>query len=103
MLMSRAFFTPYRLIIVRHIHCEASTSPLRNARRARTSVTYCSASRTGIRCRRSLSVGSLIQPSMGIALSTIKMLDVDLLFWGSSLTFMEYIAQRAVIKYHDPG
>jgi hypothetical protein len=46
-----------------------SVSPLLKARRARTSVTYWRASRTGTRCRRSLSVGSLIQPSMGIALS----------------------------------
>ena len=43
--------------------------PCRNANSARTSVTYCSPSSIGIRCRRSLSVGSEIQPSIGIALS----------------------------------
>ena len=48
---------------------EVSVSPRRSARRARTSVTYCRPSRIGMRFRRSLSVGSLIQPSMGIALS----------------------------------
>ena len=51
----------------------ASASPLRNARSARTSVTYCKASSMGMRWRRSLSVGSLIQPSIGIALSTKKL------------------------------
>jgi hypothetical protein len=44
-------------------------SPRRRDRSARTSVTYCIASRMGIKWRRSLSVGSLIQPSIGIALS----------------------------------
>ena len=56
----------------RKFHRESSASPLRNASRARTSVTYCSPSKIGMRCKRSLSVGSLIQPSIGIALSTFK-------------------------------
>ena len=46
-----------------------SASPLLSASNARTSVTYCSASSRGIKCSKSLSVGSLIQPSIGIALS----------------------------------
>ena len=45
------------------------SSPPRNARRARTSDTYWRPSSSGTRCRRSLSVGSLIQPWMGMALS----------------------------------
>jgi hypothetical protein len=45
------------------------SSPPRSARKARTSVTYCKPSNNGTKCRRSLSVGSLIQPSIGIALS----------------------------------
>jgi len=48
----------------------ASASPLRSARSARTSVTYCNASRIGMRWSRPLSVGSLIQPSIGMALSS---------------------------------
>lgn len=44
--------------------------PCRKANKARTSVQYCRPSSRGIRCRSSLSVGSLIHPSMGIALST---------------------------------
>lgn len=46
-----------------------SACPSRNAKRARTSVTYCKPSSKGTRCKRSLSVGSLIQPSIGMALS----------------------------------
>lgn len=46
-----------------------SACPSRKASNARTSVTYCNPSSRGTRCSRSLSVGSLIQPSMGIALS----------------------------------
>ena len=52
-----------------------SASPRLSASKARTSVTYCSASSSGIRCRRSLSVGSLIQPSIGIALSASPVSD----------------------------
>lgn len=81
---------------------EASTSPLRNAKRARTSVTYCKASRTGMRCRRSLSVGSLIQPSIGIALSMFNsQIPTKFSALGNIFTFMEYVAQRAVVQYHD--
>ena len=43
--------------------------PCLSASKALTSVTYCRPSNSGIRCRSSWSVGSLIQPSMGIALS----------------------------------
>lgn len=50
-------------------YAATSASPRRRANRARTSVTYCSASSMGIRWSRSLSVGSLIQPSIGMALS----------------------------------
>lgn len=46
-----------------------SISPFLKASKARTSVTYCMASRIGMRFRRSLSVGSLIQPWIGMALS----------------------------------
>lgn len=49
-----------------------SAWPRRRASRARTSVTYCSPSSSGTRCSRSLSVGSLIQPSIGIALSVVR-------------------------------
>lgn len=45
------------------------SSPPRRASNARTSETYWSPSRRGTRCRRSLSVGSLIQPCIGMALS----------------------------------
>lgn len=45
------------------------SSPPRNASNARTSCTYCKPSSIGTRCMRSVSVGSLIQPWMGIALS----------------------------------
>jgi hypothetical protein len=54
-------------------HVLRSACPSRNARRARTSVTYCRPSRRGTRCKRSLSVGSLIQPSIGIALSDTRL------------------------------
>ena len=47
----------------------ASASPLLSANNALTSDTYCNASNRGIKCSKSLSVGSLIQPSMGMALS----------------------------------
>jgi hypothetical protein len=55
-------------------------SPRRNASNARTSVTYCSASNIGTKCSRSLSVGSLIQPSIGTALS-IR----DVLVWRKAM------------------
>ena len=65
--------TPFTPTCAFHSYkCEsgyASTSPRRRASSARTSVTYCNASNMGIRCSRPLSVGSLIQPSIGIALS----------------------------------
>lgn len=50
----------------------ACTSPLRSASSARTSVAYCNASSMGIKCIRSVSVGSLIHPSIGMALSGSK-------------------------------
>ena len=50
-------------------HCDCG-SPNRSANRARTSVTYWRPSSRGMRCSKSLSVGSLIQPSMGMALSS---------------------------------
>jgi hypothetical protein len=43
--------------------------PSRSASSARTSVAYCKPSSSGMRCSKSWSVGSLIQPSMGMALS----------------------------------
>src|SRR2546429_5312559 len=52
-----------------NFHCYTSASPLLSASNALTSVTYCSASSKGIKCNKSLSVGSLIQPSIGMALS----------------------------------
>lgn len=45
------------------------SSPPRSARRARTSETHWRPSRSGTRCNRSLSVGSLIHPWIGMALS----------------------------------
>lgn len=48
--------------------CWPSSPPLR-AKRARTSETYWRPSKNGIRCCKSLSVGSFIQPCIGIALS----------------------------------
>ena len=69
---------------VRQTQCDPSDSPRRKARRARTSVTYCKASNIGTKCRRSLSVGSLIQPSMGIALSALEVLEqIHVLYEGS--------------------
>lgn len=50
--------------------CCPSSPPL-NASSALTSDTYWRPSRNGIRCCRSLSVGSLIQPCIGIALSAL--------------------------------
>ena len=47
----------------------APGSPIRRPKTARTSVRYCKLSSIGIRCSKWLSVGSLIQPSMGMALS----------------------------------
>ena len=55
-----------------HAMCCPSSPPLR-ARSALTSDTYCSPSRNGIRYMRSLSVGSLIHPCIGIALSMNEM------------------------------
>src|SRR2546421_4270622 len=52
-----------------NFHSYTSASPLLSASNALTSVTYCSASSRGIKCSKSLSVGSLIQPSIGMALS----------------------------------
>lgn len=48
---------------------QGGISPIRSDKKALTSVAYWRASNKGIKCRRSISVGSLIQPSMGIALS----------------------------------
>ena len=60
-----------------------SPSPRRNASNARTSVTYCRASKVGIRCSRPLSVGSLIQPSIGTALSK-RVLVVRRVTWNKA-------------------
>lgn len=49
--------------------CWPSSPPL-SAKRARTSETYWRPSKNGMRCCKSLSVGSFIQPCIGIALST---------------------------------
>ena len=77
--------------------------PSRSASSARTSVTYCKPSSSGIRCSRSWSVGSLIQPSMGMALSGITISTGCLgSHWaGADLTWMENVAQGAVVKNHD--
>ena len=56
-------------LLLRYIVICFPSSPPRRARKARTSVTYWRPSKSGTRWRRSLSVGSLIHPSMGIALS----------------------------------
>ncbi len=56
-----------------------------------------------MRCKRSLSVGSLIQPSMGIALSTFNQSENYLGVLNNNFTFMKYVTQRAIIKYHDPA
>ena len=48
--------------------CWPSSPPL-SAKRARTSETYWRPSKNGMRCCKSLSVGSFIQPCIGIALS----------------------------------
>lgn len=48
--------------------CWPSSPPL-SAKRARTSDTYWRPSKNGMRCCKSLSVGSFIQPCIGIALS----------------------------------
>ena len=53
-------------------HASVNASPIRRASNARTSVAYCRPSSKGIRCNRWLSVGSLIQPSIGMALSLPK-------------------------------
>lgn len=62
-----------------------SVSPRRNASSARTSVTYCNASSIGIKCKRPLSVGSLIQPSMGMALS--GWMSVTISFWSVGVAY----------------
>jgi hypothetical protein len=63
----------YTYMRIRGCKCKlrdyVSSSPRRSANRARTSVTYCKASNMGTRWSRPLSVGSLIQPSIGTALS----------------------------------
>lgn len=84
----------------------ASASPLRSARSARTSVTYCNASSMGMRWRRSLSVGSFIQPSIGIALSRSRKLERYTrlrrccLMRCSKLTFVENVTHGTIVKYH---
>ena len=77
--------------------------PSRSASSARTSVTYCKPSSSGIRCSRSWSVGSLIQPSMGMALSgiTVSIGCLGSHWAGADLTWMENVAQGAVVKNHD--
>lgn len=75
--------------------------PRRSASNARTSVTYCKPSNSGIRCSKSWSVGSLIQPSMGIALSIhISAQSAFGASWSENLTWMENVTKGAVIKYH---
>ena len=70
-LLLETSLSPMTEIVLQPCHY-ASASPLRKASRARTSVTYWRASSMGTRCKRSLSVGSFIQPSMGIALSVFQ-------------------------------
>ena len=79
--------------------------PSRSASNARTSVTYCKPSRSGMRCSRSLSVGSLIQPSIGMALSVFAY-QYGFAFGASDtkkadLTWMKNVAYGAVIKNHN--
>lgn len=63
-------FLPCHPHFTRKLHYACCACPCLSANSALTSVTYCSPSRRGIRYINSLSVGSLIQPSMGIALSS---------------------------------
>ena len=89
-----------------YAHCAASISPRLSAKSALTSVTYCRPSSKGIRCSRSLSVGSLIHPSIGIALSGEKNYQNIIcrnkaLVVVLKLTLVKYVAQRAIIQYHD--
>lgn len=77
-----------------------AASPNRKANNARTSVAYCRPSSKGTRCKRSLSEGSLIQPSMGIALSRICEHE-NLTYGTCSYTFVECVTYRTIVKYHD--
>lgn len=79
---------------------------MRSASNARTSVTYCKPSSSGIKWSKPLSVGSLIQPSIGIALSVVDGQSVPASadpHGRGRLTFMEDVAHGTVINNHDPA
>jgi len=86
--------------LITHYTTTESGCPSRNERIARTSVAYCRPSNNGIKWSRSLSVGSEIQPSIGMALSTAcQLLNID---WDNNpLTFMEYVTHGTVVYNHD--
>lgn len=92
--------------------CWPSSPPL-SAKRARTSETYWRPSKNGMRCCKSLSVGSFIQPCIGIALSMWPSVSCCRIIESRahcalmgrgrfrSLTLMEHVAERAIVQDHD--
>lgn len=56
-----------------------------------------------MRCKRSLSVGSLIQPSIGIALSVddVRKYSYEMVNRNARQTLVKYVAHGAVVNYHD--
>src|SRR5271169_1787077 len=73
--------------------CYLFLTPLLNPNRFRTSPTNLRARKNGIKCNKSLSVGSDIQPSIGIAFSTLLISPNAL-----GLTFMPRITYWRIIQ-----